>query len=62
MLEWKRLHNRLAHTHLQHHGRAQAATERALSQSTTVIVDAPNYIKGYRYELYVTLLTLSLAV
>ena len=45
MLEWKRLHNRLAHTHLQHHGRAQAATERALSQSTTVIVDAPNYIK-----------------
>lgn len=29
-----------------------AATERALSKDSTVIVDAMNYIKGYRYQLY----------
>jgi protein KTI12 len=29
-----------------------AATERALHKDTTVIVDALNYIKGYRYQLY----------
>eukprot|EP00035_Acanthoeca_spectabilis_P003039 m.90895 g.90895 ORF g.90895 m.90895 type:complete len:274 (+) comp11895_c0_seq4:189-1010(+) len=30
----------------------KAATERKVSQSTLVILDGPNYIKGYRYELY----------
>lgn len=29
-----------------------AATERVLSKDCTVILDAPNYIKGYRYQLY----------
>ena len=29
-----------------------AATERVLTRDTTVIVDAMNYIKGYRYQLY----------
>jgi hypothetical protein len=30
----------------------KAAAERKLSQNAVVILDAPNYIKGYRYELY----------
>lgn len=34
------------------HVRLQAAAERKVSQSTLVILDGPNYIKGYRYELY----------
>ncbi|CAH8480910.1 unnamed protein product [Schistosoma guineensis] len=35
-------------------GQQKSEVERALtqSQSTIVIMDAPNYIKGYRYELY----------
>ncbi|CAH8464386.1 unnamed protein product [Heterobilharzia americana] len=35
-------------------GQHKSEVERALtrSQSTVVIMDAPNYIKGYRYELY----------
>ena len=31
---------------------ARATAERALDGRTTVILDAPNYVKGYRYELW----------
>lgn len=33
-------------------GSMKAAVQRAISTDTLVVLDAPNYIKGYRYELY----------
>lgn len=35
-------------------GAVYAAVERYLDKNTIVICDAPNYIKGFRYQLYCT--------